>query len=240
MAARAWALCTFFSFLNVYHIANFRLSSVPPLLLTYCVQVSFTMSPASSRARGAASTAHSSARSPATAAASPAAAASRRDPRPASDDDFSFRALVPAQAASHFNFLSQVARVHALSFPGMCPRSLRISCSLCRKSRSLTTEDRVSLISLLQTNCAKVWRLVFRSLHVHAVFVGFYFRVICIFVYLYMPWKLHAWSDCDIFFPLRSDTASVVLGCNAARQQTRDEGTRGATGGTRHLLTLTS
>jgi len=123
MAARAWGIVHIFSFLNVYHLANFRLSSVPPLLLllTHFVQVAFTMSPASSRARGAASTAHSSARSPATAVASPAAATSRRDPRPASDDDFSFRALVPAQAASHFNFLSQVARVHALSFPRICP-----------------------------------------------------------------------------------------------------------------------
>jgi len=96
-------------------------------------------------------------------------------------------------------------------------RSSRISCSLCRKSRSSTTEDRVSLISLLQTNCAKVWRLVFRSLYVHAVFVEFYFRVICIFVYLYMPWKLHAWSDCDICFlvALRHCKRDLGLQCSA-------------------------
>ena len=79
----------------------------PPLHLQ---QISFSASPAS-RSRGITSPpAHSTPRSP----ASTAAATPRRGHPSPSADDFSFRVLVPAQAASHFNFLSQVMRIYLL------------------------------------------------------------------------------------------------------------------------------
>lgn len=101
----------------------------PPLHLQ---QVSFSASPVS-RSRGIASPpAHTTPRSP----ASTAAAIPRRGhPSPAADD-FSFRVLVPAQAASHFNFLSQVVHIYLRVFPPSTSRP--DSFSSYQRSRSLT------------------------------------------------------------------------------------------------------
>jgi hypothetical protein len=74
-------------------------------------------------------------RSPASAAA--AAASTPREHLSPSHDDFSFRVLVPAQAASHFNFLSQVLTPRALSLPSHLNFFSR---SLCPKSRNLTID----------------------------------------------------------------------------------------------------
>jgi hypothetical protein len=80
------------------------------LSFTILEQVSFSSSPSANRPRSALSPAHSITRSPASAsaAAAAAAAAPHHQRAVASNDDFSFRVLVPSQAASHFNFLSQV------------------------------------------------------------------------------------------------------------------------------------
>jgi hypothetical protein len=108
----------------------------PPLHLQ---QISFSASPAS-RSRGIASPpAHSTPRSPASAAA---ATPRRGHPSP-SADDFSFRVLVPGQAASHFNFLSQVVRIYLRAFPphlrAFPPSTLRPdSFSSYQRSRNLT------------------------------------------------------------------------------------------------------
>jgi hypothetical protein len=79
--------------------------SVLSLSFTILAQVSFSSSPSANRPRSSVSPAHSVTRSPASAAAAAAAPHQRAF---ASNDDFSFRVLVPSQAASHFNFLSQV------------------------------------------------------------------------------------------------------------------------------------
>lgn len=126
-------------YLQVSQLPPCFLSHFHHCFLTHFQQVSFSASPAASRARtsGSASPAHSNIRGPAIAAAAAAASTLHQHLSPP-HDDFSFRVLVPAQTASHFNFLSQVGAACACQLNACF--LLTLSCSSSQKSRNSTID----------------------------------------------------------------------------------------------------